>query len=65
VSFQRERQREREMDKKNTAYFTDLDYGCKMIIFGSILTTFISRAISLGAVVKIDLSLKSNHLKQI
>jgi hypothetical protein len=42
--------------------FNDLDQGQEMTIFVSILTTFI--ASTAGAVVKIDLSLKSNHLSK-
>ncbi len=53
---------------QGTVCFNDSDQGSeKIIIFDSILTTFITRVIleGAGAVAKNDLSLKSYHHKQI
>jgi hypothetical protein len=46
-----------------TVCFTDLDQGSEIIIFESILTTFIASVFlaAPGAVANIGLSLKSNH----
>jgi hypothetical protein len=54
------------MEKNHSTFYTDLDQGSKVIIFETILTTFMAIIVFVGhwEVAKIGLSLKSNHDKQ-